>query len=180
MRGEGREGRGRDGGDGQGAPCLRSPGCGTNQFSPNFLLGQSGAGSEEEFHSQRSGARLNAEQTGSPTAPPARITARAQLLAPSRHALWLRAGGRLRAGGSLTLPEAPVCPASHSAPSAHCPPTPTLAKRGGSWARWGPCCPTEDPAWPLPLAGLLPAAQSCPSPSAPGGRCVCLDTVSVP
>lgn len=124
--------------------------------------------------------QVNAEQTGSPTAPPARITARAQLPAPSCHALWLRAGGRLRAGGSLTLPEAPVCPASHSAPSAHCPPTPTLAKRGGSWARWGPCCPTEDPAWPLPLAGLLPAAQSCPSPSAPGGRCVCLDTVSVP
>lgn len=81
-------------GAGSGAPHPRWPGRGTNQFSPNFFLGQSGDGSDEEFHSRRSGARLNADQTrctaaGLPRAP---VTARAQLLR-SRHALRLRGGG---------------------------------------------------------------------------------------
>lgn len=49
-------------------PSPPLPGCGTNQFSLNFFLAQSEAGSDKECRSRRSGAKLNAAQTH-PTPP---------------------------------------------------------------------------------------------------------------
>lgn len=75
----GAQGPQEEGGAGRGAPCPWLPGVchdeavllerGTNRFSPNFFQGQSGDGSDQEFHSRQSGARLNAEKTGAAAGP---------------------------------------------------------------------------------------------------------------
>lgn len=103
-------------------------GCGTNQFSPNFFLGQSGAGSDEEFHSRRSGARLNAEQTGPPAPQPKPQPEPSCWLlpaAPGRGQPGIPRGPRvpLPARLHLGLPPAPR--------------PPTRAKGGQSWTPGG-------------------------------------------
>lgn len=79
----------------------------------------------------------------------------------------------LRAGGSLASPEAPGCPSLPDCISV-CP-LPPAPLRGPREARAGPqvgpSLSPEDGPGPLFLL---------PSPSAPGGPCICPDTVSVP
>lgn len=101
------EGRGKGEGNGMGTPHPGLPRCGTNQFSPNFCMSQSGARSDKEFHSRQSGARLNAVETHPPGA---QVTAKAQL--PT----LIMPCGSTGARGGLTAPKAGGCPspADHS------------------------------------------------------------------
>lgn len=180
--GEGEERGGR--GNGAGAPHPWSPGCGTNQFSPNFFLGQSGDRSDREFHSRRSGARPNAEQTRSPTASlPPRSPNHSQ--SPITRTPVMPCGSTRTGGDNLTPPKAQGCP------------TLTGPQLGG----WRPTAlsPAQAEAGPPGRASLFlrrvcgqrpRAALSCPGGWLWGHRgcraifssrclgCLCPDTVS--
>lgn len=98
----GRVGRGKMGErNWTGTPRPRLPGCGTNQFSPNFFLAQSGAGSDKEFHSRRSGARLNAAQTH-PTPPEPESQPEPNYPPPSRSVAPRGQPDAPKAGGCLS------------------------------------------------------------------------------
>ena len=143
-------------------PPPRSPGCGTNRFSPNFFPGQSGGGSDTESHSRRSGARLNAEQARSPASlppPGARITARAQLPAlPSRPAALRGHGGQPDAPPS----QAHGCPTPAQTPAGW--PVPTALYPGQAGARppgRDLTVPPRTGLGPLPAVDLWAVARSC-------------------
>lgn len=154
-------------GTGRGLPAC-SPGWGTNQCSPSSSLGPSGAGSEEEFHGWRSGARLDAEQAGSPLPRPPQRESQPRPITRSHPPRPAAQGG-----GQPDAPRGPrVSPLQlqlslPTAPS----PRPHQERRALD-ARWGRAVP-GGPGWPLRPAGLLAAAQSCSGTSAP------VDAVSV-
>lgn len=92
---------------------------------------------------------------------PSKNHSQGPLPAPAHHAL------RLRAGGSLMPPEAPECPPSNWSSVCPLPPPPhPHQERRALDARWGHAVP-GGPGWPLHSAGLLAAAQSRSSASAP-------------
>ena len=154
-------------GTGRGLPAC-GPGWGTNQCSPSSSLGPSGAGSEEEFHGWRSRARLDAEQAGSPLPRPPQRESQPRPITRSRPPRPAAQGG-----GQPDAPRGPrVSPLQlqlslPTAPSPH-----PHQERRALDARWGRAVP-GGPGWPLRPAGILAAAQSRSSTSAP------VDAVSV-